>query len=115
MLDTATRPGQTTASKLQYAFGACASGDEILASESWRHRLIAIAADGSQRAVFDNLPVYPSRLSKAPSGGFWLTAFAARTQLVEFVLRENAYRRRLMAEIDAEFWIAPKFESGRAF
>ena len=63
----------------------------------------------------DNLPVYPSRLSPAASGGFWLTAFAARTQLVEFVLRENAYRRRMMTEIDPEYWIAPKLKSGQSF
>ena len=115
LLDIASRRVQTIASKLQYAFGACAAGDEFLVSESWRHRLIAIAADGTQRAVFDNLPVYPSRLSTAASGGFWLTAFAARTQLVEFVLRENAYRRRMMAEIDPEYWIAPKLKSGQSF
>jgi hypothetical protein len=115
MLDIASGRVQTIASKLQYAFGACASGDEILVSESWRHRVIAIAADGTSRAVFDNLPVYPSRLSAAASGGFWLTAFAARTQLVEFVLRENAYRRRMMAEIDPEYWIAPKLKSGQSF
>jgi hypothetical protein len=77
--------------------------------------MVAIAQDGSQRVVLDNLPVYPSRLSPAASGGFWLTAFAARTQLVEFVLRENAYRRRMMAEIDPEYWIAPKLKSGRSF
>ena len=115
VLDIASRRVQTIASRLQYAFGACAAGDEFLVSESWRHRLIAIAADGTQRAVFDNLPVYPSRLSKAASGGFWLTAFAARTQFVEFVLREDAYRRRMMAEIDPEYWIAPKLKSGQSF
>jgi hypothetical protein len=65
--------------------------------------------------VLEHLPVYPSRLSPAASGGFWLTAFAARTQLVEFVLRENAYRRRMMAEIDPEYWIAPKLKSGQSF
>ena len=43
--------------------------------------------------MLDRLPVYPSRLAAAAGGGFWLTAFAARTQLVEFVLREPAYRR----------------------
>ena len=65
--------------------------------------------------MLDHLPVYPSRLSPASAGGFWLTAFAARTQLVEFVLRENAYRRRMMAEIDPEYWIAPKLKSGQSF
>jgi hypothetical protein len=74
-----------------------------------------VSPDGARRAVLDNLPVYPSRLAQAGSSGFWLTAFAARTQLVEFVLRENAYRRRMMAEIDPEYWIAPKLKSGQSF
>jgi hypothetical protein len=114
-IDIASRGVRTIASKSHYAFGACAAGDNILFSESWRHRVVAIAPDGSQRPVLDNLPVYPSRLSPAASGGFWLTAFTARTQLVEFVLRENAYRRRMMAEIDPQYWIAPKLKSGQSF
>jgi hypothetical protein len=114
-LDIASGSIRTVASGLGYAFGVCAAGDALFVSESWRHRVIAIAADGSQRAVLDNLPVYPSRLSSAAGGGFWLTAFAARTQLVEFVLRENAYRRRMMSEIDPEYWIAPKLRSGLSF
>jgi hypothetical protein len=114
-LDLATGRVQVLASDLNYAFGACASGDDVLVSESWRHRVIAIAPDGRKRPVLDNLPVYPSRLSPAAGGGFWLTAFTARTQLVEFVLRENAYRRRMMAEIDPEYWIAPKLRSGQSF
>jgi len=115
VLDTASGSVRTIASGLQYAFGACAADDALFISESWRHRVIAITPDGSQRAVLDNLPVYPSRLSPAASGGFWLTAFTARTQLVEFVLRENTYRRRMMAEIDPEYWIAPKLKSGQSF
>jgi sugar lactone lactonase YvrE len=114
-LDLASGKVRTLAAGLNHAFGACASGDDVLVSESWKHRVIAIAADGSQRAVVDNLPVYPSRLSPASGGGFWLTAFTARTQLVEFVLRENAYRRRMMAEIDPQYWIAPKLRSGQSF
>ncbi len=115
VLDIASSRVRTIASGLSYAFGVCAAGDDFFVSESWRHRVIALNPDGSQRAVLDNLPVYPSRLSLAASGGFWLTAFAARTQLVEFVLRENAYRRRMMAEIEPEYWIAPKLKSGQSF
>ena len=114
-LDLASGKIRTIAAGLNHAFGACAAGDAIFVSESWKHRVIAIGADGSQRAVVDNLPVYPSRLSPAAGGGFWLTAFIARTQLVEFVLRENAYRRRMMAEIDPQYWIAPKLRSGQSF
>ena len=114
-LDLASGRIGIIASKAQYAFGACTADDNVLFSESWRHRLVAIRPDGRQQAVLDNLPVYPSRLSPAASGGFWLSAFAARTQLVEFVLRENAYRRRMMAEIDPQYWIAPKLKSGQSF
>ena len=65
--------------------------------------------------MLDHLPVYPSRLAPASGGGFWLTAFIARTQLVEFVLREPAYRRRMMREIDPRYWIAPRLSSGHTF
>ncbi len=115
ILDIASGSVSTLASGLRYAFGACAAGSDLFVSESWKHRVVALSADGSPRTILDHLPVYPSRLSPASAGGFWLTAFAARTQLVEFVLRENAYRRRMMAEIDPEYWIAPKLESGQSF
>ena len=114
-LDPATGSVVPLASRLGYAFGAYPDGSDILVSESWRHRLVAIAADGSMRVVLGHLPVYPSRLSPASGGGYWLTAFAARTQLVEFVLREPAYRRRMMAEIDPAYWVVPRLRSGQSF
>jgi hypothetical protein len=114
-IDISSGGVRTVTPRLRYAFGVCASGEELLVSESWRHRLVAISPKGRRRVVLDNLPIYPSRISAASSGGFWLTAFAARTQLVEFVLRENAYRRRMMAEIDPQYWIAPKLRSGQSF
>lgn len=87
----------------------------MLVSESWRHRLILIKNGQAPQVVLGRLPVYPSRLSKAAAGGYWLTAFTARTQLVEFVLREPAYRRRMMAEIDPAYWVAPRLRSGFSF
>ena len=114
-LEPTTGSIRQLASGLGYAFGASASGSDVLVSESWRHRLVSIAPNGAKREVLGNLPVYPSRLAAASSGGFWLTAFTARTQLVEFVLREPAYRRRMMAEIDPEFWVVPRLSSGHSF
>ncbi|HUZ30659.1 MAG TPA: hypothetical protein VMV19_00910 [Xanthobacteraceae bacterium] len=114
-LDLKTRNITVLAQGLHYAFGACAMDDATLISESWRHRLISVAPNGTSKAVLTNLPVYPSRLSPARGGGWWLTAFIARTQLVEFVLREPAYRKRMMAEIDPEYWIAPRLSSGKSF
>lgn len=114
-LDPKTRSVRQIAGQLGYAFGAAANGSDVLVSESWRHRLVSIAPDGSRRTLLGRLPVYPSRLSPASGGGFWLTAFTARTQLVEFVLREPGYRRRMIAEIDPDYWVVPRLRSGNSF
>ena len=114
-LDLSTKDVSVLANGLRYAFGACAMGGSALISESWRHRLIAVAPNGASKVVLSHLPVYPSRLSPARGGGWWLTAFTARTQLIEFVLREPAYRKRMMAEIDPEYWIVPRLSSGKSF
>ena len=95
-----------------FAFGAClASAGEVWLCESWRHRIVRVGG----QVVLDALPCYPSRIVAASGGGFWLTAFVARTQLVEFVLREKAYRERMIREVDPRFWIAPKLRSGETF
>lgn len=114
-LDPKTRTVRVSASGLGYAFGAAISGGNVLVSESWRHRLVSVAPNGATRVVLRHLPVYPSRIAPAAGGGFWLTAFTARTQLVEFVLREPAFRRRMMAEIAPEFWVVPRLSSGHSF
>lgn len=92
----------------EYAFGALHAHDGAWYSETWRHRVRRVSASGERdRIVVDQLPGYPARMSPAAGGGAWLTLFAGRTQLVEFVLREPAYRRRMIAEIDPRYWIAP--------
>jgi len=103
------------ASGLAYAFGACAAGPEVWVSESWSHRVRAVADGKRGRSITDSLPGYPSRMSPAAAGGFWLTCFTLRTQLVEFVLREHAYRKRMLAEIEPQHWIAPALNSGNTF
>jgi hypothetical protein len=106
------------ASGLAFAFGACAVGDAVWASESWRHRVMAFGGSHGTRAVTDSLPGYPSRITPASAeqgGGYWLTCFILRTQLVEFVLREPAYRKRMLEEIEPQYWIAPALNSGNTF
>ncbi len=115
MLDPATGSSKTLADGLGYAFGCCATAKGALVSESWRHRLIEIRHDGSTAIALAHLPVYPSRLSPASGGGYWLTAFTARSLLVEFVLREPAFRKRMMAEIEPRYWIAPRLRSSDSF
>jgi len=101
---------------LSYPAGIAVAGDRLVCSEAWKHRLVSIDTSGigEQAVLYAELPGYPGRISAAEDG-FWLTMFAPRSQLVEFVLREPAYRRRMIAEVPQEFWIAPKLRSGRSF
>ena len=80
---------QAIASGLHYAFGACAAGDEMpgqreLAASARRHRRDGSAARRARPSAGLSVAPFAGRVG----GGFWLTAFTARTQLVEFVLRE---------------------------
>jgi hypothetical protein len=106
---------QLLSDRQHYAFGVLPLGNgALLHSESWRHRIVRSDAQGRQ-VLLAELPGYPSRMTAAAGGGFWLTCFVCRTQLVEFVLREPDYRRRMMAEIDPRYWIAPALSSGQSF
>ncbi len=114
-LDPARGTARLLASGLAYAFGACTAGAQTWVSESWAHRVRSIAVDQRKGTVTDALPGYPSRIAPAAGGGYWLTCFALRTQLVEFVLREHTYRKRMLAEIEPQYWIAPALNSGNTF
>jgi hypothetical protein len=87
----------------------------VIVSESWRHRLIQIDPGDRRSVVLDKLPGYPARMAPARGGGVWLSIFAPRNRLVEFVLQEEHYRRDMMAEVPREYWIAPALASRRSF
>jgi hypothetical protein len=114
--DLADGSTRERAAGLAYAFGVAAVGDDTAwVCESWRHRVVQIGGASSGRAVVDGLPGYPSRIAPAQGGGWWLTCFTLRTQLVEFVLREPAFRQRMLREIDPRYWIAPALTSGNTY
>ncbi|MGS0753575.1 strictosidine synthase [Roseateles sp. GG27B] len=129
-LNPADGSARELASGLAHAFGACAMADvaggaargaeggTVWASESWHHRVMAFSGAQSASAVTDALPGYPSRITLASAeqgGGYWLTCFTLRTQLVEFVLREPTFRKRMLKEIEPQYWIAPALNSGNTF
>jgi len=105
----------TLAAGLGYAFGALADGGRrVLVSESWRHQ-VGLVEGGRTRPAVSALPGYPCRMTAAAGGGFWLSLFACRTQLVEFVLGETDYRRDMMRTVDPKYWVAPALSSGEDF
>jgi hypothetical protein len=113
-----TRQSRQLAHSLAFPNGIALGNDgAVLVSEAWRHRVVAIDATTAKapRALLSGLPAYPSRITPAEGGGYWLALFAPRNQLVEFVLREKGYRRRMMATIDPAYWIAPALSSGASF
>ncbi|KAF0811074.1 strictosidine synthase [Alcanivorax sp. S71-1-4] len=114
-LDLARGDSSRLASRLAWPAGI-ARGDDgaLVVAESWRHRLIKLAGQRTD-VLLSDLPGYPGRMTPTADGGAWLALFAPRSQLVEFVLREKAYRLRMMSEIDERFWVAPALESGRDF
>lgn len=96
---------------LAWAYGALESGSGVLVSESWRHRL-RFAGKGD---AMGELPGYPARITATADGGFWLSLFSGRAQIVEYVLQENAFRREMMETIDPKYWISPALSSGVDF
>jgi Strictosidine synthase len=88
-----------------------ADGKTLWFTESWKHRLSCVSVAGRTlgrpQVVIGNMAGYPARLSRAAAGGFWLSLFAVRTHLVEFVLREDDFRADMMRTIPPELWIGP--------
>ncbi|MDQ7249737.1 hypothetical protein [Dongia sedimenti] len=105
------------AAHLGWPNGLLLHDGRVAVSEAWRHRLLDFPARerGAPGVLLDDLPGYPGRLSHAPDGGAWLAVFAPRTQLVEFVLREDRYRRWMMQTIEPAHWIAPTLRAGRSY
>jgi hypothetical protein len=115
-IDLASAVSTRLADRLAWPAGLAVDGETLVYSEAWKHRLVRInaAGAGQPRIVHADMPGYPGRL--APSAdGYWLAVFAPRNQLVEFVLREPAYRKRMIAEVPRPYWIAPKLRAGRSF
>ena len=106
--------GRQLADGLAYPYGLALAQGQLIVSESWRHRLVRIEG-GAAIPVLRDLPGYPARISPAADGGFWLCVFAPRSQLIEFVLREKAFRSRMMAEIDPAHWVAPSLSHAQDF
>ena len=84
---------------------------EAWAHKIWRYELSEFGEVVSRHEVIKKLPAYPGRLVSRSRGGFWLAAFALRTQLVEFILQEDKYRNEMMRTVDPRYWVRPALET----
>lgn len=115
--DIASGKGEKLADGLAWPSGlASAPGGAVYVSESWRHRVLRLDPDRKAPvAVLSGLPAYPWRIVPAANGGYWLTFYSVRNQLVDFILREHGYRKRMIAEVPEAFWMAPALASNLSF
>lgn len=116
-LTLSTGQAVRVAGGLGWAAGIAATGSQkVWLAESWRHRILSVdLATGRTEVALAHLPAYPARIAPAAGAGFWLSFLSIRNQLVEFILREDAYRRRMLAEVPEPFWMAPTLVSGQSF
>lgn len=116
-IDLGTGASTCLAGNLAFPYGVVVEeSGEVIISESWKHRLIGISSQGKITVIVDELPGYPARLAlHRDSGDYWLSIFAPRTQLIEFVLREDEYRRHMVETINPEYWIAPSLHSPASY
>lgn len=95
---------------------ATTGSNRIYVTEAWRHRVLAIdLATKATMPALEHLPAYPARIAPAFNAGYWLTFYSVRNQLVEFILREEAYRKRMLAEVPEAYWMAPSLSSWRDY
>jgi hypothetical protein len=116
-IDLAKKKVEMVKSGLAWPAGVATTGsNRIFVSEAWRHRVIAIdLSSGQMEPVLEHLPAYPARIAPAIDAGYWLTFYSTRNQLVEFILREDRYRQRMLAEIPEPFWMAPSLSSWNSY
>ena len=115
-IEPAGHDRQQLGGNLAYPYGLLVEPGSVVVSESWRSSLTRIApgAAGRYERVLQHLPAYPSRLTRGVDGRIWLALFAPRSQIVEFVLSEDHYRRRMIGEINVDHWVAPSLRAGRS-
>ena len=99
--------------QLNWPAGVVLSQDEteVWISESWSHRLTAYSRNNKTlRTIRKNFAGYPGRIIRLQSGDFWITFFAVRTQLTEFVIREREFCEKMMKPVPRDLWIGPSLD-----
>jgi hypothetical protein len=108
--DAALTAARVIAGGLNWPAGVAVAhdGGSVLVTESWPHRLSTYDMSGrGRRVLVKNFTGYPGRIVQGDNDDYWIAFFALRTQLTEFVLREHAFRTRMMANVPPHLWVGP--------
>ena len=105
------------ADRLAFPAGMVVNQETLVVSESWKNCIVRLDRSTGKRldAPLDDLPGYPGQISRDGGRGYFLSVFAPRSQLVEFILREPGFKRHMLAEVDPRYWVAPTYRAGRSF
>jgi Strictosidine synthase len=114
-IDLSTGAATTLVDQMKWPNGLCIAQDDqsLIIAEAWSHSLLKLpfkGPPGKVQRIAGNLPGYPARILRYKTG-YAMAYFALRTQLVDFVLTEDAYRQKMVERIEPEFWIAPSLRS----
>ncbi|MDO9525241.1 MAG: hypothetical protein Q7J57_06810 [Gemmobacter sp.] len=108
--------GRCLARNLAWPRGLVAlGGDRVLVSEAWRSQLVVVRPGAASDPVLTDLPAYPGGITASGDSGYFVCLFAPRRRLTELVMREPAYRDRMMAEIEPEYWISPSLRPMQSY
>lgn len=115
-IDLGSGSTKRLAAGLGWPYGIVRTADgQLVISESWKNRLLTIGSTGTPKLLLGDLPGYPARLSPGVSGGYWLSVFAPRNQIIEFIQREPDFLRRMMTEVEPDYWAAPTLKPSATF
>lgn len=115
-----TRAGTTEvlARGLVFPSGVCLEqdGTSLLFSEAWACRISRYWLAGPRRGeverVAENLPGFPSRITRSADGGYWVAMLGIRTPLHDLSMRMPGFRRRMARRVPSDEWLSPNFNAG---
>ncbi|TFC80532.1 hypothetical protein E3O45_02025 [Cryobacterium sp. TMS1-20-1] len=109
-IDPGASDAVLVADGLEWPSGLLPDDSGCIVSEAWAHRLIRVD-DHGRTVLQDDLPGYPGQLSAVPGGGAWLSLFAPRSALVDFVMKEERYKEEMIRTLEARAWVAPQLRT----
>jgi hypothetical protein len=112
-VDPRERSAYTVADGLQFPYGIAQRPRDgaLVVTESWRCGITLLRPSGrawtKPESVASWLPGYPARIINRHAGGYWVSFLSVRNQLLDFVLREERFLRRMIGEVPRRHWVSP--------